>query len=445
MKGMSHNSPFSTVEEAIEWIHSLKMHGIKPGLKRMEWMMEQLNHPERKVKFVHIGGTNGKGSTLSFMRYVLQEAGFQVGSFTSPYIERFQNRIQVNGNDIGDQDLVAMVNQIYPLVQELSASELGTPTEFEVVTTIAILYFANLSYPDLVLWEVGLGGKLDSTNVVTPILSIITNVGHDHIHILGDKITEIAEQKAGIIKSGVPIVTGTRNEEALQVIQAKAADQKASLYVLDTQFRYKEGNHTKDQQIFSYRSAFSKLDDLAISLLGKHQLENASVAVMALEVLKQFYAIIWDEDELRRGFKDTFWMGRMEKVKERPLTILDGAHNPEGIMALRQTLKDHFQDQRITLIFSAMKDKDIPNMLKLVDGFVDKLMITQFDFPRAAKVDEVLQQIEDHDQKWNTEVCGALDWRKAYQQIVSEAHKDDVILFTGSLYFISEVRKHLKK
>ncbi|WP_369345632.1 bifunctional folylpolyglutamate synthase/dihydrofolate synthase [Caldalkalibacillus mannanilyticus] len=355
---------WKSVDEAIEWIHSFLTLGIKPGLKRMEWMLERCGHPERRVKFIHVGGTNGKGSTVSYMRHVLQEAGYEVGSFTSPYIERFQNRIQINGQDIADHDLLSLAQKVKPLAEELAETELGAPTEFEIVTMIAILYYATVAYPDYVLWEVGLGGRLDSTNVVVPILSIITNVGFDHIHILGDRIEEIAFEKAGIIKAGIPVVTGVTDDQALPVIAEKAKEMKATLYTLNSGFHYQLESFTEELQTFSFQSMFQQYDHLLLSMKGPHQVHNASLAIMALEVLKQYYAIIWDEEHLRAGLQKTEWMGRLEKINEQPLTYLDGAHNPEGMEALSQTIQMYYSDRPITVIFSAMKDKEMKGMLK---------------------------------------------------------------------------------
>lgn len=442
---MQSQPEWENVDQAIEWMHSLLMMGIKPGLMRMEWMLERLNHPERRLKFIHVGGTNGKGSTVSFLRHILQEAGHDVGSFTSPYIERFQNRIQFNGQDIADQDLLEVIRQIKPLADELAETELGAPTEFEVLTAIAILYYATISYPDIVVWEVGLGGKLDSTNVVMPILSLITNVGYDHIHILGDKIEEIAEQKAGIIKPGISVVTGSKIPAVIEVIEEKAKEEKSRFYAIDQQFHIQPGSYNQEQQTFSFRSMFAQYEDLEISLHGKHQLQNAGVAIMALEVLKQYYAILWDEDHLREGLRKTFWMGRMEQIRAKPLTIIDGAHNPEGMAAVRDTIEQYYSDRPVTVMFSAMKDKDILTMLKHLDGAVNRLVLTQFNFPRAATVKELMEQLEEVGNEWEMEIRAEENWVEAYQDLVQSAAENEVIMITGSLYFISEVRTKLKK
>jgi dihydrofolate synthase/folylpolyglutamate synthase len=435
---------WKSADEAIEWIHSLLTLGIKPGLKRMEWMLERFNHPERRVHYIHVGGTNGKGSTVSFLRNVLQEAGFEVGSYTSPFIERFHNRIQLNGKDISDQDLLTLAKKVKPLADELAQTELGSPTEFEVVTMIAILYYGTVTYPDYVIWEVGLGGRLDSTNVVMPILSIITNVGYDHIHILGERIEEIAMEKAGIIKPGVPVVTCSKNQVVLEVLKEKAKEMKATFYQLEKAFSYEVEQIDEGQQSFTYESMFGRIEQLSIGMKGKHQLENASAAIMGLEILKKYYAVIWDEEHLRAGLLKTNWMGRLEKIADNPTTFIDGAHNPEGITALKNFIEETYPNKKITIIFSAMRDKEIVGMLSQFEGLVDQLILTQFDFPRAATASELIEQIQSSQQEWRMEFCAEENWELAYQELRRTASKDHVIIITGSLYFISEVRQRLK-
>lgn len=444
---------WTTAEQAIEWIHSLTMLGIKPGLKRMEWMLERLGSPERRLKFIHVGGTNGKGSTVSYLRHVLQEVGYDVGAFTSPYIERFQNRIQLNGVDIADTDLLALARQVKPLADELAQTELGSPTEFEVVTIIAILYFAKVAYPDFVIWEVGLGGRLDSTNVVLPILSIITNVGYDHMHILGHTLEEITTEKAGIIKPGVPVVTGVQEPHLLEVIQAKAQEAKSTVYPLGQAFQLQAGAFTKTSQRFSFTSMFKTYEDIEIRMMGEHQLSNAAIAVMALEVLKQYYAVVWEEQDLYNGMKKTNWLGRMETIVEQPLTVIDGAHNLQGLEAFRQTLLRYFGGQRITLFFSALKDKPLVEMLSMLEELVDEVIVTTFDFPRAPTIKELREQL-GHNKDWSFKLVFTEDWYAYYQQLVQQRQQEQpdgkdaepsVIFFTGSLYFISEIRGRLLK
>lgn len=429
--------------QAIEWVHSLTTLGIKPGLKRMEWMLARLECPLDKQRFVHIGGTNGKGSTLTFMRHILQRAGYRVGAFTSPYIVRFENRIQVNGQDIGDKDLVALVALLKPLAEELAQTDLGSPTEFEIVTMIALMYFATVTQPDLILCEVGLGGRLDSTNVISPLLAVITNVGYDHMHILGNSIEQIAFEKAGIIKQGTPLVTGAQNKQAYQVIQNFAQEQNATMYSLGEAFHIQPEKYTQTSQTFSYHSIYSKYTHLHIHLMGEHQIQNASLAIMAIDLLIKDDIITCTAEDVRQGLQETLWPGRMEIISQQPLTIIDGAHNPEGIEALAHSIDRYFQGQRVTVFFSVMKDKQIHDMLQLLDGRVDQLVFTEFDFPRVAGVDDLRRVVEECQQKWTMTIQFERDWVKAYKNLQKKHSSRDVVLFTGSLYFISEVRKKI--
>lgn len=433
---------FKRAHEVIDWVHSFVHLGMKPGLERMEWLLERLNHPERHLKFVHIGGTNGKGSTLAFMRHVLSQAGYQVGSFTSPYLNRFQERIQLNGKDIPDDALVRAASTLKPLVDELAETELGPPTEFEVVTMLALLYFAKEAYPDLILWEVGLGGRLDSTNVVHPILTVITNVGHDHMNLLGESIKEIAAEKAGIIKAGVPLVTAVQDEEALAVLNQVAKEKKATLYRMGDAFHVELHGQDGEGSTFSYRSWFNRFDGLHIRLKGHHQVLNAGLALMGLEILRQYFAIVWEEEELRQGLAETAWPGRMEEIPHETTVVLDGAHNPEGVEALVQALRDHYPEKRWTVLFGALKEKPVIQMLKVFeDAPVQQVILTQFEgSPRANTAKELEETVSQAQWQPSFKLAVNEDWEEAFLNAVQAG---EAVLFTGSLYFVAHVRQKL--
>lgn len=288
-----------TYEEAINWIYSRLKFGIKPGLERMQWMLEELGNPERHIKCVHLAGTNGKGSTLTYMRYMLEGAKYKVGSFTSPYIETFNERISVNGIPIADEEIAELVNMVKPVVEKLDETDLGEATEFEIITVMAIYYFGKVNFCDVVLFETGLGGRFDSTNVIHPVLTIITNIGHDHMHILGDTLGEIAYEKAGIIKSGVPVITGVKNEEALQVIQKVAKENHASLYELGKQFTTLHKHSNKDGEHFDFDCPFASFENVRISMKGIHQVGNAALALMAVMYLKTYLSFLINEEEMK--------------------------------------------------------------------------------------------------------------------------------------------------
>ncbi|MBU8905059.1 bifunctional folylpolyglutamate synthase/dihydrofolate synthase [Desertibacillus haloalkaliphilus] len=428
----------NTYEETIEWIHGLLPFGIKPGLKRMEWLLSRLSHPEQKLKTIHIGGTNGKGSTVSFLRHVLAETGLSVGTFTSPYIEVFNERISINGESIPDEDLVAIANQVRPLVEELATTELGSPTEFEVITTIAFVYFATIAKPDIVLVEVGLGGRFDSTNVITPLFSLITNVGHDHMHILGDTISEIAYEKAGIIKQGVPVVTTAEDSEALGVLKNEAERKKAPIYQFYTDFGYKDLHVNELKQSFSFYAQGSHAHEYSIVMKGEHQVKNASLALMAIGLLQKTGLFFIDPEAIRQGLEKTTWLGRFEQVSVDPLVILDGAHNNEGVEALANTIKQTYPDKNVHVLFAATKEKEIDVMLRPLYDVIESITFTTYDFFRAALADDLYQASTFTNKSIHS------DWKQAIEKILKSLRKEDVFIITGSLYFISDVRKHLE-
>ncbi|AMQ21338.1 bifunctional folylpolyglutamate synthase/dihydrofolate synthase [Geobacillus sp. JS12] len=427
-----------TYEEAVAWIHGRLRLGIKPGLKRMEWMMEQLGHPERRVRAVHIGGTNGKGSTVAYLRSILQAAGYSVGTFTSPYVEQFNERISINGEPISDQEIVELVQVIQPLADELEQTEFGGPTEFEVITAMMLYYFGKQNIQDIVLIEVGLGGRLDSTNIIYPLVSVITNVSYDHMNILGDTLGQIAAEKAGIIKSGVPLVTAVNEPEAWEVIAKTAAERKAKTYRLGVDFTVSDRQTTVEGERFSLVTPFAEYRDLRIQMPGAHQVENAAVAVMAAELLRLGYSFLIEPEHIADGLATAAWPGRFEQVSDSPLIILDGAHNEAGIRSLVETVRAHYPDKRVHVLFAALTDKPLERMIQLLDELAHTITFTTFDFPRAAAAEQ-LADLSTHQQK-----ATVLQWEKWIREQASRLTERDLLLITGSLYFISEVKKGMR-
>ncbi|OLN23495.1 bifunctional folylpolyglutamate synthase/dihydrofolate synthase [Domibacillus antri] len=425
-----------TYEEALSWIHGRLRTGMKPGLARMEWMMEKLNHPERRLKAVHIGGTNGKGSTTSMLRSILQEAGYEVGTFTSPYIEQFNERISVNGQSISDDDITVLANKIRILADEMEDMPFGGPSEFEIITAMAFYYFAFVRPVDIVLFEVGLGGRLDSTNIVHPVLSIITTIGMDHIQFLGDSLADIAFEKAGIVKSGIPVITAVHQPEALDVIKRTVQEKKAALYLEGRDFNGTWTASTTGGEQFQFDSPFSKHDRLETGLAGLHQVKNAALAVMAADYLRVFYSFLIEKEHVEFGLKNTRWPGRFETLSENPLIIADGAHNEEGIKALTDTIKSRFPDKKITILFAAMKDKPLGNMIDELKSAADLLYFAPFSFPRAA-------QKEDYEPFASEKASVVESYAAWIRNFKERVLKDEVLVITGSLYFISDVKNQL--
>ena len=428
-----------TYEEAIGWIHSRLKFGIKPGLERMRWMLEELGNPERHIKCVHLAGTNGKGSTLTYMRYMLENAKYKVGTFTSPYIETFNERISVNGTPIADEEITELVKMVKPVVEKLDETDLGEATEFEIITVMAICYFGKVNFCDVVLFETGLGGRFDSTNVIHPVLTIITNIGHDHMHILGNTLGEIAYEKAGIIKSGVPVITGVQDEEALQVIQKVAKENRANLYEMGNHFTALHKQSSENGEQFDFTCPFASFEDVRIAMKGSHQVGNAALALMAVMYVKTYLSFLIEEEEIRTGLQEAYWVGRFEKLQSNPDIIIDGAHNPEGIESLVKTVKSHYKDKSVIVLFTALGDKQLHNMVGQLETIADEIIFTTFAFDRAISAGE-LASYAKKESKLVFE-----NWKEAIDTKVEMIGENDVFIITGSLYFISEVRKYIRE
>ncbi|WP_066257949.1 bifunctional folylpolyglutamate synthase/dihydrofolate synthase [Neobacillus drentensis] len=428
---------FTTYKEALEWIHARLRLGIKPGLKRMEWMMDKLGHPETKMKTVHIGGTNGKGSTVTFLRSILEAGGYKVGTFTSPYIEQFNERISVNGKAIMDEELLQLANVIRPLADELEETELGGPTEFEVITAMAFHYFATMNQVDIVIFEVGLGGRFDSTNIIQPLASIITNIGLDHTNILGTTYAEIAFEKAGIIKANTAIFTAVKHPDALKVIEEQAEKRNAPLYRLNQEFSISDHQSQAKGEVFNVITPFQPIDQLEISMIGQHQTENAALAVAAAQFLNQKGSFLLSEQAIKTGLKKAYWPGRFEILSENPFVIIDGAHNEEGITALTHELTTRYPKRQIQLVFAALTDKKLDQMIAKLDKIAAQITFVSFDFPRAAKAEQLLK-ISQSPNKLAVE-----DWGPYLIEEIRSLENNTMLVITGSLYFISEVKPFL--
>ncbi|GFH39999.1 bifunctional folylpolyglutamate synthase/dihydrofolate synthase [Lactococcus insecticola] len=392
---------------SIDWIHSRLKFGIKPGVTRIVYLLKQLGNPQNKLKTVHVAGTNGKGSTVTFLSNILQQYGLRVGTFTSPYIEVFNERIAINGRFISDDELDRVVAIIKPLVLEMDMdSELVNITEFEILTAIGFLYFQQEAV-DIAVIEVGLGGLYDSTNVITPLVSAIVTIGMDHQDILGDTLTKISGEKAGIIKPNVPVIVGNQvgvPDDAFQVIEAKAKSVNAPI------FRPLPDSHEK----------------FDLSLHGQYQQENAALALKVFDILAPKLALVPDHDKVAAGLKQAFWPARMEALNG---FILDGAHN---IPAIKRLITEFDGSKKVNILFSALQRKDFPEMIELLKTIPNMaLSLTTFDYPKT---------IRQTDVAGISDVTWCPDWRIFLSQ---ERASDEIYLVTGSLYFMSQVRAYL--
>ncbi|QHE53153.1 folylpolyglutamate synthase/dihydrofolate synthase family protein [Pontibacillus sp. HMF3514] len=411
---------FSSIQEAQTFIQSRKNLGIRPGLNRMETMLEKFQHPEQALKAIHIAGTNGKGSTLTYIKQVLMDDGFQVGSFVSPSMGDIQEHIFIQNNPIPDEDFVEIVNELYPIVEEMDQEENG-PTEFELMVMIAILYLKDQT--DIVLVEAGMGGREDSTNILIPILSIITNVGYDHMRFLGDTLSEIAKQKAGIIKEGVPVVSGVIQPEAKQVIQTVANENKAPLFCLGHEF---------DISLSTYTSEARIIEKVELGMRGTHQSRNGAIAIKAIELLLEDF----DKKKVKGSLAKASLPGRFEKIHDQPTIVVDGAHNLEGIHACMDTANALYPDKKKQVLFAAFKDKPVEQMMEYVNQHADTITLTSFDHPRSASVQDLKAQFG----RKNFSITD--DWKEFIGNYVELNHQE-ILLITGSLQFISEIRQFM--
>ena len=421
-----------------QWIANYRTDQPHFGLERMEELLALRGNPHLKLKVIHIGGTNGKGSTITFLKNMLEKLGLRVGVFSSPYLIHYTDQISINGESIPEARLEALMADYQSLLEGESATNLQGTTEFEIITAIAYDYFAS-EQVDVAIMEVGMGGLLDSTNVCQPILTGITTIGLDHVALLGNTLEAIAEQKAGIIKQGITLVTGRIVPEALAVIDSIAEEKNAPRlrYELDYQVSHQESVVTGE--VFDYTSSIRQ-GRFQTGLLGLHQIENAGMAIALLDTFCQDDGReLASNDLLAQALEETSWPGRLQVVSRDPLMILDGAHNPHAIKALLATLQERFADYHKEILFTCIKTKALEDMLDLLGDMPDtELTLTHFDDSRAT--DESV--LEEAAKSRNLSYQG---WQDFLEQKLTDKkeEKKTVRIVTGSLYFLSQVRAYL--
>lgn len=423
-------------EEAINYIKNTSKFSIKLGLSRTEKILELLGNPHKKIKCIHIAGTNGKGSTTAMINRVLIESGYKVGMYISPYLEVFEERIQINGENIPKNDLIEMIEKVSLAVSK--AKELGytNPTEFEIITCAMFLYFYEKNV-DFAVIEVGLGGRLDSTNVITPILSIITSISLDHMKILGDTLGKIAFEKAGIIKEGVPLILYPQEKEAFEVIEAKAKEMGSEIITVNKNSVTYISNNNKFQEIKV--KAMGREYYLKLSLLGEHQLYNAATAIYAIGKLEAM-GINIEKEAIEKGLKNVTWPGRLEVISENPLVVLDGAHNKDGIEKLSHSVDKYFEYEEIILILGILGDKAVEDMVRIIVPKAKKVITVTPHNERGEKGEELLSLVK----RYNNEVMYIEDYKEAYYEALKNTTPKSLILICGSLYMIGDMRTILK-
>lgn len=423
--------------DAVSYINDKEKFGSRLGLDSIGKLLEFLGNPQDRLKIIHIAGTNGKGSTSSYISNCLIEAGYNVGLFTSPFLERFNERIQINGKDIPDEDLGLITSLIKKAADKMVEEGLEHPTTFEIVTAIAFAYYAERS-PDYVVLEVGLGGRFDSTNIIkTSLASVITTIDFDHIKELGDTLGKIAYQKAGIIKEDGIVISYPQEDEATEVIKAVAKEKNAQVYISPDIEIIQETNRGS---IFNYGYGEDELRDIKIGMIGHYQNFNAALAITTLLVLRNKGKVQISNNDIYSGLEKTRWKGRLEVIREKPTFLIDGAHNMQGIKNLAKALK-LFNYKRLILGIAILKDKDVDHMVEELAGMANEIVVTEANIPRKMEAEELGEKIS----KYNKKIHIEKDIEEAVKKALDLAESDDLIVFGGSLYLIGDVRGIAKR
>jgi dihydrofolate synthase/folylpolyglutamate synthase len=440
-------------QDAIEYIYSFVDYSVERSyrysaevfdLNRVRELLFLLGNPHEQYASIHIAGTKGKGSVSALLASVLEAEGYRTGLYTSPHLRRFTERIQVDSQEIPEDEVANIVDVLRPHVDEA-----GKLTTYEIITALGFLHFARQEV-DVVVFEVGLGGRLDATNVVHPMVSVITSLSYDHMHLLGDSLTDIAREKAGIIKPGVPVVSAPQQSEAQLVVEEVAREREAPLYLVGRDWLFSRGSHSIEAQTLYVWSADEQplMDAFVesfgadewvparyqIPLLGYHQVINSAVAYTTLQVVKDLGLNI-SEEALQLGFMNVSWPGRFQVLSQSPTIVVDSAHNRDSALKLRIALDDYFPGQPVTMIFGASADKDISGMLSELLPRVSRLIVTQADHPRAADPEE----LADLAHSFGIRVEAVMPTQAALAHALQNVKPDEIILAAGSLFIAGEI------
>ena len=413
-------------ERCLKYLYGLQKFGIKFGLSATAHLLERLGNPHRNLNFIHIAGSNGKGSVGAMISSILTEAGYRVGYYTSPHLVDFTERFRINDRDVSKEKILQIFNEVRKHVVEKEP-----PTFFEMVTAMGLLYFAREEV-DWAIMEVGMGGRLDATNVIEPKVSLITSISLEHKEYLGSTLTSIAREKAGIIKEGVPVVTGVKQPSALAVIKAKCSAMGCKLWQYKKDFRVRR----RRQGVFDYYGHEWRLKNLELPLIGDHQIYNAGLALAVLEVLSRDNRIFVSLDDVINGLLSVRWPGRLEIVERNPMVVLDGAHNPAGAEALRIGLEKEFRYKNLHLILGIMHDKDCAGILKRLLPVADSVIFTKVNYERAADP----ERLRALARPYHSRLYVIPDVLSAINQARNLASKEDLICVAGSLYLVGEVK-----
>lgn len=417
-------------QRSLDYLYGLEKFGMIFGLTKVEEILEAVGNPHREIQAIHIGGTNGKGSTAAIIASILRREGYRVGLYTSPHLIRFTERMKVNEKEIEKEEVASLTEWMR---ERIETAGIAPPfTFFDFTTAMAFLYFKQ-KMVDLAVLEVGLGGRLDSTNVIDPLLSIITNIGKDHEDVLGKGILRIAREKAGIIKESRPLITAATQPQVLRLFSKICREKKAPFFRVGKEFRYVLAGEGS----FSYEGLHRKLWGLSLNLRGLHQMINATTALGAMEILDDLgYRV--SNDAMTEGLKEVDWPGRLEVVCSSPRVLLDGAHNPDGALSLKESLEKDFEYHHLVLLIGIMKDKDVHSILHSLSPLADRIILTRPGMDRAASPALLRKALGRNGKK--AEVIE--DFRKAIDKGLSLTGEEDILCITGSLYTVGEARSY---
>ncbi|MFP3951972.1 MAG: bifunctional folylpolyglutamate synthase/dihydrofolate synthase [Candidatus Bathyarchaeia archaeon] len=431
----------SDYRDVVEWVFGLHRFGSRPGLANIRHLLSLLGDPQNNFRSVHVTGTNGKGSTTAFIASILESAGYKVGLFTSPHLSSFTERIRVNGEEIPPSDVVRILSRIRPLAEGMmktGGDETGLrhPTFFEVITAAGFEYFSEKDV-DFAVLEAGMGGRLDATNVVDALVSVITNVGLEHTEVLGDTVLEIAEKKVGIIKKGGVLVTATADDEVFSLFREVCRSKGSRIIRVDEDIRYRRLSASLEGQSLRVEGLNNTYPMLHTGLLGKHQLRNAATAVGAIEALG-VQGVDISPEAVKEGVRRTRWPGRLEVVQRSPLVVLDCAKDADAARAVKEAIMDDFVYDRLIAVVSISSDKHIPGMIGELAQAVDTFILTAHGvMGRAAESTKLAREVERNSRPYIV----VEDVREAVQKGIEMAEEGDMVLVTGSVFLVGEARE----
>lgn len=425
-------------DEALDWLYNVRRFGPKRTLGPTRHILKLLGDPQNSFRSIHVGGSNGKGSTSAMIASILGATGAKVGLFTSPHLEEFIERVKVDGMEIPREDAARLLTEIRPLFEEMV--EQSMPLRFfDVVTAMAFLYFREKAV-DYAVLEVGLGGRLDATNVVDPLVSVITNIGYEHTNILGDTLPEIAGEKAGIIKQGRPLVTATRDDEVFKVFGEKAQELGSEVIRVGYDTEFRKVGAKMSGMTFDLRSRM-EYKGLKVPLLGEHQITNAATAVAAIETLSR-YGVDVPEQAVREGLQGVYWPARLEVVRTGPTVVLDCAKDAEATEAVRRTLEGDVDAGRIVAVVSMSSDKKIPGMIDSIAAVAERFIVTTHSvMGRAAEPAVIAAEVERNGRLYEI----ILDEEAAFKRALELAEDDDMVLVIGSVFLAGSARTFFRE